>query len=74
MRIEPESRFPRRKHSTVKQFVNFSLASCFEMRLLPSVIDFAADLRFDDSATTEMVRDRETKCRKEVCGEAQPRR
>ncbi|MCF3948637.1 glycoside hydrolase family protein, partial [Acidiphilium iwatense] len=41
--------------------------------LVPSVIDFAADLRFDDSATTEMVRDRETKCRKEVCGEAQPR-
>jgi hypothetical protein len=36
--------------------------------LVPSVIDFAANLRIDVSATTEMLRDYETNCREEVCG------
>jgi transposase len=41
--------------------------------LVPPVIDFAADLRIDSSATTEMLPDRETNCREKVCGEAQRR-
>ena len=39
--------------------------------LLPPVLDLAVNLRIDGSATTEMHRDRETKCREEVRGEAQ---
>jgi hypothetical protein len=39
--------------------------------LVPCVIDFVVDLRIDCSAMTEMSRDRETCCRKEVCREAQ---
>jgi hypothetical protein len=43
----------------------------FGIYLVPSVIDFAVNLRIDGSATTEMLRDRETNCREKVCGEAQ---
>jgi hypothetical protein len=39
--------------------------------LLPLVLDLAVNLRIDGSATTEMHRDCETKCREEVRGEAQ---
>jgi hypothetical protein len=39
--------------------------------LVPPVLDLAVNLRIDGSATTEMHRDRETKCREEVRGEAQ---
>ena len=39
--------------------------------LVPPVLDLAVILRIDGSATTEMHRDRETKCREEVRGEAQ---
>jgi hypothetical protein len=39
--------------------------------LVPLVLDLAVNLRIDGSATTEMHRDRETKCREEVRGEAQ---
>jgi hypothetical protein len=39
--------------------------------LVRPVIDFMVDLRIDSSAMTEMSRDRETSCRKEVCREAQ---
>jgi hypothetical protein len=39
--------------------------------LVRPVIDFVVDLRIDSSAMTEMHRDRETYCRKEVCREAQ---
>jgi hypothetical protein len=39
--------------------------------LVRRVIDFVVDLRIDSSAMTEMSRDRETCCRKEVCREAQ---
>jgi hypothetical protein len=42
-----------------------------KLALVPSVIDFAVNLRIDGSATTEMLRDRETNCREKVCGEAQ---
>jgi hypothetical protein len=35
------------------------------------VIDFVMELRIDSSAMTEMSRDRETYCRKEVRREAQ---
>ena len=41
------------------------------LALVPCVIDFVVDLRIDCSAMTEMSRDRETCCRKEVCREAQ---
>ena len=40
-------------------------------RLVPPVLDLAVNLRIDGSATTEMHRDRETKCCEEVRGEAQ---
>jgi len=39
--------------------------------LVRRVIDFVVDLRIDSSAMTEMRRDRETCCRKEVRREAQ---
>ena len=39
--------------------------------LVRRVIDFVVDLRIDSSAMTEMSRDRETCCRKEVRREAQ---
>jgi hypothetical protein len=39
--------------------------------LVPLVLDLAVNFRIDGSATTEMHRDRETKCRKEVHREAQ---
>ena len=39
--------------------------------LVPPVLDLAVNLQIDGSATTEMHRDRETKCREEVRGEAQ---
>jgi hypothetical protein len=39
--------------------------------LVPLVLDLAVNLRIDGSATTEMHRDRETKCREKVRGEAQ---
>jgi hypothetical protein len=35
-------------------------------RLVPPVLDLAVNFRIDGSATTEMHRDRETKCREEV--------
>jgi adenylate cyclase len=40
-------------------------------QLVLSVLDLAVDLRIDGSVMTEMHRDRETKCREEVRGEAQ---
>jgi hypothetical protein len=40
-------------------------------KLVPPVLDLAVNLRIDGSATTEMHRDRETKCREEVRSEAQ---
>ena len=39
--------------------------------LVPPVLDLAVNFRIDGSATTEMHRDRETKCCEEVRGEAQ---
>ena len=39
--------------------------------LIPPVLDLAVNLQIDGSATTEMHRDRETKCREEVRSEAQ---
>jgi hypothetical protein len=42
-----------------------------EAVLVPPVLDLAVNLRIDGSATTEIHRDRETKCREEVRGEAQ---
>jgi hypothetical protein len=42
-----------------------------EPALVPPVLDLAVNLRIDGSATTEMHRDRETKCREEVRSEAQ---
>jgi hypothetical protein len=44
---------------------------CRAMRLVPSVIDLAANLRIDVCATTEILRDPETNCRKKVRGDAQ---
>jgi hypothetical protein len=39
--------------------------------VVPLVLDLAVNFRIDGSATPEMHRDRETKCRKEVYREAQ---
>jgi hypothetical protein len=47
------------------------LGPLVRLSLVRRVIDFVVDLRIDSSAMTEMSRDRETCCRKEVCREAQ---
>ena len=59
----------RPRGAQILKFLGDGMLAIFP--LVPPVLDLAVNLQIDGSATTEMHRDRETKCCEEVRGEAQ---